>query len=282
MKKAPINRDRIKQVIYPTLGYPAIIKHGEHLTLEFDPRNQDWSKALPQITGFQVLVTTTNSVYPATRVLPVRDFTVGFSTHWPEYSQRIQPRARVYLVTVAVPETVPMHLYNLTVTGTQKDGSMLIDSQPHALQVVNEYKTDYIFAHMTDIHVWGQEAAYVGSSTHERGWRLQEYSETEGYGAIYYHKSIQQMNRAKPDFLVYTGDYDFGLTWLYKQNYADFDAYKNSPWSDEYYETWFEMDWFYTETLKLNVPVFMVPGNHDGWARYDQLNVSLEEDYLAS
>ena len=99
MKKGPvpINRDRIKQVIYPTLGYPAITKGGEHLTLEFDPRNQDWSKALPQITGFQVSVTTTNSDYPATRVLPVKDFTVGFSTHWPEYSQDVQPLARIYL-----------------------------------------------------------------------------------------------------------------------------------------------------------------------------------------
>ena len=183
MKKGTINRDRIKQVIYPTLGYPAIIKRGEHLTLEFDPRNQDWSKALPQITEFQVSVTTTNSDYPATRVLPVKDFTVGFSTHWPEYSQDVQPRARIYLVTVEVPETVPLHLYDLTVTGTLKDGSMLTDSQPHALQVVNEYRSDYTFAQMTDIHVWGQEAAYISSNTHERGWRQQEYSETDGYGA---------------------------------------------------------------------------------------------------
>jgi Calcineurin-like phosphoesterase/IPT/TIG domain len=282
MKKVAINRDRIKQVIYPTLGYPAIIKCGEQLTLEFDPRSRDWSKALPQITGFRVSVTTTNSAYPVTRVLPVKDFTVGFSVHWPEHSEDVEPRARVYLVTVDVPGTLPVHLYDLTITGTLKDGSVLTDSQPHALQVVKEYRTDYTFAHMTDIHVWGQEAAYIGSNTHERGWRRQEYSETEGYGATYYHKSIQQMNRARPDFLVYTGDYDFGLTWLYKQNYADFDAYKNSPWSDKYYETWFELDWFYTETLKLDVPVFMVPGNHDGWARYDQLNVSLEEDYLAS
>jgi DNA repair exonuclease SbcCD nuclease subunit len=30
--------------------------------------------------------------------------------------------------------------------------------------------------------------------------------------------------------------------------------------------------------LKLDVPVFIVPGNHDGWTRYDQLNESLEED----
>jgi Calcineurin-like phosphoesterase len=42
------------------------------------------------------------------------------------------------------------------------------------------------------------------------------------------------------------------------------------------------LDWFYTETLKLDVPVFMVPGNHDGWARYDQSGANLEEDYLHS
>jgi hypothetical protein len=282
MKKVPINRDRIKQVIYPTLGCPAIIRRGERLTLEFDSRNRDWGKALSLITGFQVSVTTTNSVYPANRVLPVKYFTVGFSAHWPEYSRHLQPQARVYLVTVEVPETVPAHLYDLTVAATLKDGSLLVDSQPHALQVVNEFKTDFTFAQLTDIHVWGLEAAYIVANTHERNWRHQEYREADGYGATYYHKSIQQMNRARPDFLVYTGDYDFGLTWLYRQDYADFSAYQDSPWNDKYYETWFELDWFYAETLRLEVPVFMAPGNHDGWARYDQLNQGLEEDYLDS
>ena len=103
MKKSPINRDRIRQVIYPTIGYPVIVKCGERFTLEFDPRNQGWGKALPRITDFQVSVTTTNSTYPITRSLSVEDFTVGFSTHWPEYSQDAQPRAYVYLVTVEVP-----------------------------------------------------------------------------------------------------------------------------------------------------------------------------------
>jgi len=282
MKKVPINRDHIRQVIYPTLGFPAIIKSGEHLTLEFDPRDQDWSKGLPQLTGFHVAAATTNSAYPATRELPIEDFTVGYSTHWPEYSRELEPRAYIYLVTVRVPASVPVHLYDLTVTGTLKDGSSLTDFKPHALQVVEEFKTDFTFAQLTDIHVWGPEAAYIGSNTHERNWRHAEYSEADGYGATYYHKAIQQMNRAKPDFLVYTGDYDFGLTWLYQQNYADFTAYKDSPWAAKYYETWFEIDWFYSETLKLEVPVFMAPGNHDGWTRYDQLNQNLEEDYLDS
>jgi hypothetical protein len=91
----PIDRDRIKQVIYPTLGYPAIEKCGNTLTLEFDPRNQDWSKGLPNITDFQVTVTTTNAAYPVTRTLPLESFTIGFSTHWPEYSQYGNPGAHL-------------------------------------------------------------------------------------------------------------------------------------------------------------------------------------------
>jgi 3',5'-cyclic AMP phosphodiesterase CpdA len=282
MKHVPILRYHVKQVIYPLLANPAIIKRGERLTLEFDPRDRDWKRPLPLVDDFKVSVITTNSAYPATKVLPVTHFTVGFSSHWPEYSEERQPRARVYLVTVDVPASVPVHLYDLTVTAAMKDGSKLVDSQPHALQVVDEFKTDYTFAQLTDIHVWGPEAVYVGANTHERNWRHEDYSEVDGYGATYYHKAIQQMNRAKPDFLVYTGDYDFGLTWMYEQDYADFSAYKDSPWSGKYYETWFEMDWFYEETLKLEVPVFIQPGNHDAWARFDQLNEALEEDYLVS
>ena len=159
MKKAAIDRHRIKQVIYPTLGQPAIVRHGERLTLEFDPRRRDWSRALPQLTGFHVSATTTNSADPATSELPLQDYTIGFSARWPEYSSELEPRALVYLVTVEVPGTVPAHLHDLTVTATLRDGSTITDSQPHALQVVNEYKKDYSFAHMTDIHVSGQEAA---------------------------------------------------------------------------------------------------------------------------
>ncbi len=278
----PINRDRIKQVIYPTLGYPAIEKCGEALTLEFDPRNQDWSKGLPHITGFEVTVTTTNAAYPVTRTLPVDSFTIGFSTHWPEYSRVNNPRALIYLVTVDIPESVPLHLFDLTVAAHLEDGTLLADSQPHALQTVEQYKDNFTVGQMTDIHVWGPEAEFPTSTVLERKYRTETFSETDGYGATFYHKTIGEMNRARPDFLVYTGDYDLSQKWLYQENYADFSAYRNSPWNGKYYEPWFEMDWFYEETLKLDVPVFMSVGNHDGYARYNLWNTKLEEDYMAS
>lgn len=228
-------------------------------------------------------MTTTNSSYPVTRVLPLEHFTTGFSTRWPEFSSAMEPRARIYLVTVSVPRDVPLHLYDLAVKGRQPDGSWIEDSQPHAVQTVGEYKDDFTFAQLTDIHVWGPEAWYPGAlSTHERNYRHADYRDSDGYGATYYHKAIGQMNRQKPDFIVYTGDYDFSQKWLYKQNYADFSQYKDSAWNGKYYEPHFEMDWFYEETLKLDVPVFMVLGNHDGYARYDFFNISMEEDYMAS
>ena len=54
MKKVHIDRNRIKRLIYPTFGFPAIAKQDEHLTIEFDPRNRDWNRPLPQVVGFQV------------------------------------------------------------------------------------------------------------------------------------------------------------------------------------------------------------------------------------
>jgi hypothetical protein len=279
----PINRSRITYLIYPTIGYPAIVKCGDMFTIEFDPRAQNWSQGLPSMGNFQVSATTTNSASPVTKTLPVDNVQIDYSTHWPEYSASRQPNAKIYQVTVQIPESVPVHLYDLTVSAkNQQTGQVLTDAQPHALQTVAQYKTDVKFAQLTDIHVWGPELSYPTCEKHERNYRHANYSETDGYGAAYYHKTIQQMNIQKPDFIVYTGDYDYSQQWLYQQDYSDFSAYKNSPWNGKYYEPWFEMDWFYQETLALNVPVFMVPGNHDTYARYNWDNSKLEEDYLSS
>ena len=278
----PINRNRIKNVIYPTFGFPSITRCGDTLTVEFDPRDQNWSAPLPTLTDFTASLTTSNSNYPVTEKLQLQDFGTGFSTHWPEYSQAAQPKAQVYLVTFKIPEDVPLDLWDLTVQGQNQDGSWMTDMQPHAVQTVIQYKDDYTYSQLSDIHVWGPEVNYPGSTIHERNYRLANYSETDGYGATYYHKEIQQVNVEKPDFAVYTGDYDFSQKWLYQENYADFSQYASSPWNGKYYEPAFEMDWFYQETMKLDVPVFITLGNHDAYARYDFWNTKLEEDYMAT
>ncbi len=279
----PINRNRIKQVIYPTFGFPQIARCGDQFTLEFDPRDQDWSQPLTVLSGFTVFINTSNSSYPVQRQLRVDSYSVGYSAHWPEYSQQAQPKALLYLVKVTIPSDVPYDLYDLTVNGQKSDGGWLSDSQPHALQVIEAFKDDFNLCQLTDIHVWGPEAHSPGSNaTHQRNYRHADYREEDGYGAEYYHKTIQQVNLQRPDVCIFTGDFDFSQKWLYQQDYAAIAAYKNTPWNGYYYEPWFEMDWFYEETMKLDVPVFILPGNHDGYARYNLDNSQLEEDYLAS
>jgi len=279
----PIERNRIKQVIYPTFGFPHIARCVDQFTVEFDPRDQDWSKPIANIVDFTVYANTSNSSFPVRRQLRVDSFSIGYSTHWPEYAQSMQPKALIYLVKVTIPADVPYDLYDLTVNGQRNDGGWFSDSQPHALQVIDDFKDDFNLCQLTDIHVWGPEASYPGSnSTHQRNYRHADYRETDGYGAEYYHKTIQQVNLQKPDVCIFTGDFDFSQKWLYRQDYAAFRAYKDSPWNGSYYEPWFEMDWFYEETLKLDVPVFILPGNHDAYARYDLFNTQVEEDYLMS
>jgi hypothetical protein len=81
-------------------------------------------------------------------------------------------------------------------------------------------------------------------------------------GAIYLQEELQAINLMDPDFVVFTGDA------VYAQK--NFNTYPKDTclWGDingdpgsEYR---FEYTWWYDELLALNVPVFCVPGNHDG------------------
>ena len=283
----PDYMDRIKYVIYPTIGFPAIIECGSSFIIEFDPRNQDFTQPFVTMKAFEVSVTTSNGDYPVTRTLPVESYEKGYSNRWPLLTDNSS--AQIYLVTVTVPHDVPFDLYDLHVTGTQNDDTPIPDSQPHALQVVEEYKDRFSFCQLTDIHVWGPEVGYWHGcpwNKDGRDYRHEDYSTEDGYGAGYFNKAIQQVNVQKPDFCVFTGDYDLGIWKLRQVDYGNIDQYKGTSFAGDYYEYHFEMDWFYEEMLKLDVPVFMVVGNHDANARYDNHKKNelgnLQEDYLAT
>ena len=252
---------RITRLIYPTLGNPAIKERGESFTIEYDPREGVGSQAIPEITAFNVTVSSTNDKYPYKAELPITSFEVKSSEvwHWLKNAN-----FEVYHVTVIVPYSLPEDLYDLTVKA-KTGGSWVTDSQPHALQALDEYKDRFSFCHLTDIHLFGPECNYPFSNFKERNYRHEDYRPgDDGYGAKYYHKAIQQINRIKPDFLVYTGDYIFGQKFLTK-DYGSIDEYSGTVWNRTMTEYEFEMDWFYQETLALDVPVFLSIGNHDGY-----------------
>ncbi len=83
-------------------------------------------------------------------------------------------------------------------------------------------------------------------------------------GAIYLQEELQAINLINPDFVVFTGDSVF--------TQADWNTYPKadapgggSATGDVGSEYRFEMPWWYDELLALDVPIFCVPGNHDGF-----------------
>jgi len=240
----------IRQLIYPTFGNPAIVSKGGAMTIEFDPRDRDFHKWLKTMTNFQVTASTADGVYPVTVALPVQSAKKGPSARWPEYAGR-----KVYLVTVVVPRSLPQDLYNLVVSGVM-DGQEVSDFQPHALSAVDQYKDRFSFCQLTDIHVFGPECTFGSAVYHDRTGRPNGV-DLNRKGAVYYEKAIQQINTVKPDFCIFTGDYMFGQSYLLLD--------QGDPWGlTTEYE--YEMMWFYQETMKLDVPVFLTPGNHDSFA----------------
>lgn len=274
-----INRNKIKELIYPTFGFPEIMTVDEYLVVEFDPRDQDWTKPLPELVEFEAVITpSSNSNIEPIPLEYMNYFEIDYSSRWPEYSQE-----KVYKVPFRIPSYAPRQLYNLTVKAYKKAGGWIEDTQPNSLQIIDEYQDEISFIQLTDIHVFGNEVSYPGISHLGRDYRKEQWSEDKGYGAPYFHHAIQQVNRIRPDFVVFTGDYDFAQLYpAGKHHYGT--HYKNTKWFGDHYEAHFETDWFYQESLKLEVPVFIQPGNHDGYARFRKESDThiLEEDYLAA
>jgi len=247
---------RITRLIYPTLGNPAIVRKGDSLTIEFDPRMGEFNLPFSEMKQFEVTAKTSNDARPLQVALPVLSVQAGSSGRWPEYSAVPGEDRRISLVTVAVPRSMPADLYDLSVKARKGRLSLwLRDSQPHALDTVDTFKDDFSFVQMTDIHVWGQEIYYPSCTYQERSERPNG-KDPSRKGAVYYQKAIDQVNTMKPDFCVFSGDYMFGQRYFTQDN--------GPPWG-ETTEYEYEMLWFYQETMKLDVPVFMTIGNHDGY-----------------
>jgi 3',5'-cyclic AMP phosphodiesterase CpdA len=262
------NDPRITKLIYPTLGNPAMVKAGSSLVLEYDPREQDFDDAFEEANGFKVKVKSSNGPGMVKDSLPVQSVKVGFSSQWPEYVKDRRQDRRIYLLTVTVPRDLPRDLYDVTVTASIEDLAVA-DTQPHALAAIDAFKDDFTFLQLTDVHVWGPEIEYPSCTHHERSARPNGL-DPRRKGAVYYQKAIDQINMTRPDFVVLSGDCMFGQKYFVQDN--------GRPWG-ETTEYQYEMLWFYQETLRLDVPVYIVMGNHDS---YNEGFGGAHEDWFAN
>lgn len=123
-------------------------------------------------------------------------------------------------------------LFDLEVTAS--DG--IYDHVTNAVKVIEQYKDDYYFIQLTDPHLPGK--TYYGDSGYET-----DDSELEDFEEV-----INDINILNPEFVVLTGDL------LNEGEMEDFECLRHHTKTVELLE-------------KLEVPVYLVPGNHDlgGW-----------------
>ncbi|MCA0984755.1 metallophosphoesterase [Halobacillus yeomjeoni] len=227
---------KVNDIIYPLFATPAIKEKGQTLTVKVDTQGKEaagWNVELNPID---------QSPLKETHTLPVQDISSGTS-HWKDSS-------KIYEVTVQIPEEVPEELYDLEVEYTA-NGQRKTDEQPHSVQVVEQFNKDFEFLHLTDTHVGSPRnlGNHDDTSTVDPG-RTKEagmWTPDEDSRWLYLQKAIKEVNMKKPDFVVVTGDLMYGQ--MNPQEYIY-----------EYEET-------YRMLKKLEVPVYLVPGNHDYYAQ---------------
>ncbi|MFC0189684.1 metallophosphoesterase family protein [Fictibacillus aquaticus] len=219
---------KVENIIYPLMATPAIKKKNTDLTVKVDTKGKNPA-------GWDVsLNPTENAKVDGEFKLPVKSVQKS-SEYWKNSDS-------VYAVTVTIPEEVSENLYDLKISYTG-DGTRITDDEPNSVKVVDEFKKDFNFMHLTDIHVGSPRNIQDPANATEAGM----WNPDESKRWLYLQKTIRQVNLLKPDFVVMTGDLMFGQ--MNPQEYIY-----------EYEET-------YRILKKFNVPVYIVPGNHDYYAQ---------------
>lgn len=201
--------EKVKHIIYPVLGLPAIVVAGEDLTtvVSFG----DGGKTLDWI----MKISTHHSVSQTYTLADVESTYDVSSGH--------------YTVTGIVPQQVPRDIFDLVIVS---ENSGISDRQPNAVRVVTEQAHDYRFIHLTDLHV-GDPRGYLAPLSGENrttnvvkcGWRI-----------------FNELSFFDPDFILFSGDLVFGGSYF------------------------LEYLWAWEVLSSFSLPIFMVPGNHDGYA----------------
>lgn len=189
---APVQR--VNEIQKPLLSVPAIVKAGEAFDLVL-------KAGAKEVAGAEM----SGTVMDAYRV----------ELHLEKQSAA----GDEILYSAAVPADSPDVLYDLTVTFD--DGSS--DTQLHSVKVVKEFKKDFDFVHITDIHF---NVRKEGSAEDANKVRL---------------ALIEDLAKMDVEFVLFSGD--LGL---------------NPETYDEDYMYGYDVF-----TRQMTLPMFMVPGNHE-------------------
>ncbi len=137
-----------------------------------------------------------------------------------------------WTLTTTIPNVDLYELYDMRVSAS----GGLTDEVKHAVKVIDQYKDDYYFIHITDTHLPGH--TFYGESGYDT-----DESEMDDL-----YEVIKDINILNPEFVLLTGDL------INEGELEDFECLRNHTLAVKLLE-------------KLEVPVYLVPGNHDlgGW-----------------
>lgn len=135
-----------------------------------------------------------------------------------------------WTLTTTIPNVEIYELYDLKITASGN----IEDVATNAVKVIDTFKTNYYFVHITDTHLPTHEY-YPGGTT-----------DTTELNDLY--EVIKDINLIRPEFVLLTGDL------INEGELEDFECRRNHTRSVRLLE-------------KFEVPVYIVPGNHDlgGW-----------------
>jgi len=217
-------QDTMLNILSPRSTMPVIVRHNDafKVTVSFDAVSPAW----------RVSISTAYDIVTETFFLTIIDTTYNVNKgQW--------------LLTVSIPTDVPTELYNLTVESTVGN-TVVLAEVPRAVSVVNAYKNNFSFVHLTDFHI-GDPRGFTEDIIRTLGWKAAK-------------KSIDEINLLNPDFVIISGDLVFGQLYPFE-------------YSIEYWQC-------YNILQRFQVPTYVAPGNHDGYIQFGQDGFDFWEHYF--
>ncbi|MBN2025833.1 MAG: metallophosphoesterase [Actinobacteria bacterium] len=226
----------INELIWPTLGYPAMVIPGGELTVELDLWTGEESRQEDVSGWHSYLAPSRSDLDGLVYELELEDARTGTSERWP-YRSREGRSEEVWHLSFRLPEEVTPELYDLRVE-CDSEGGRISDGQPHAVAVTPQEDGDFTFVTLSDIHVHERDNSTLFATQTDKGISI------DG-DPLFLAEAIRQVNLIRPDFVLMLGDYIRG---------------QRRPG-----ELLSEYERFYEAMLQLEVPAFLLPGNHDGY-----------------
>jgi len=229
---------RINEIIWPSVGYPAMVVPGEVVVVEVDLWAGEEGRArMEEASGWHARMDASRDELAGLSFeLELADARLDAPERWP-YRSTEGRSERVWHVSFRLPEEATPELYDLSLE-VDVAGERIADGQPHAVAVVEEDDEDLTFITLADIHVHERGNSSLLSTQTDKG--ISEDGEP-----LFFEQAVAQVNLVRPDFVLMLGDFVRG---------------QRRPG-----ELLSEYERFYQVLLQLEVPAFLLPGNHDGY-----------------